>query len=307
MIIFKRKHLSIKWGIFAGILVFLGNSPAFAVFWLQTVYLDDIYKAAKKNTLNNANDKVEQVLEKQLGNLNVIEQQLDELTAEYDIDIQISGEDGTLLYSSLRMYENTLPKQFYQDFYKQGKGNGGGFTEEIAGDIQRDPFDLFEGNGELPEKPTDEENEAVLPPEKSTGDGNEAGQPPQNENTGNGVSLDQTPPSGIAQESMVSVRILTISSTPYLTIVSARLTPVNATVQMIRQELIFVSIIMIILALVLAMVISRLISKPLSQMNESAKELAKGNYDVEFHDQSSLEISELGSTLNYTARQLKND
>lgn len=85
-------------------------------------------------------------------------------------------------------------------------------------------FELLTKNGELPEKPT--------------GDGNEAGQSPQNENTGNGVSLDQTPPSGIAQESMVSVRILTISSTPYLTIVSARLTPVNATVQMIRQELI---------------------------------------------------------------------
>lgn len=223
MIIFKRKHLSIKWGIFAGILVFLAIL-LLLLFLLQTVYLDDIYKAAKKNTLNNANDKVEQVLEKQLGNLNVIEQQLDELTAEYDIDIQISGEDGTLLYSSLRMYENTLPKQFYQGFYKRAKENGGGFTEEFAGDIQRDPFELLTQNGELPEKPT--------------GDGNEAGQLPQNENTGNGVSLDQTPPSGIAQESMVSVRILTISSIPYLTIVSARLTPVNATVQMIRQELI---------------------------------------------------------------------
>lgn len=216
MIIFKRKHLSIKWGIFAGLLVFLAIL-LLLLFLLQTVYLDDIYKAAKKNTLNNANDNVEQILDDQLGNLSVMEQQLDELTAEYDIDIQISGEDGTLLYSSLRMYENTLPKQFYQDFYKRAEKNGGSFTEEIAGDIQHDPFDLFAGNGELPEKPTDEENEAVLPPEKPTGDGNEAGQPPQNENTGNGVSLDQTPPSGIAQESMVSVRILTISSTPYLT------------------------------------------------------------------------------------------
>ena len=158
MIIFKRKHLSIKWGIFAGILVFLAIL-LLLLFLLQTVYLDDIYKAAKKNTLN-----------------------------------------------------------------KRAKENGGGFTEEFAGDIQRDPFELLTKNGELSEKPT--------------GDRNEAGQPPQNENTGNGVSLDQTPPSGIAQESMVSVRILTISSTPYLTIVSARLTPVNATVQMIRQELI---------------------------------------------------------------------
>lgn len=130
MIIFKRKHLSIKWGIFAGILVFLAIL-LLLLFLLQTVYLDDIYKAAKKNTLNNANDKVEQVLEKQLGNLNVIEQ---------------------------------------QHFYKRAEKNGGGFTEEIAGDIQRDPFDLFKGNE---------------------------------------IYLDQKPPSGIAQESMVSVRILT--------------------------------------------------------------------------------------------------
>lgn len=348
MIAFKRKHLSIKWGIFAGLLVFLAIL-LLLLFLLQTVYLDDIYKAAKKNTLNNANAKVVQILEEQLGSsvtvetnqsqesdaegeeriantvsldedvLSAIEQQLDQVTLEYDIDIQVSGEDGSLLYSSLRMYENTLPKQFYQDSYKRAEENGGSFTEEIAGDIQRDPFELLTGNGEPPQKPTDEENEADQPPEKPTGEenaanqppekptseGNEAGQAPQNEDPGKKNGSDQTPPSGIAQESMVSVRILTISSTPYLTILSARLTPVNATVQMIRQELIFVSIIMIILALVLAMVISRLISKPLSQMNESAKELAKGNYDVEFHDQSSLEISELGSTLNYTAKQLK--
>ena len=320
MIAFKRKHLSIKWGIFAGLLVFLAIL-LLLLFLLQTVYLDDIYKAAKKNTLNNANAKVVQILEGQLESLvtlatnqsqesnaadeegiantvpsdedviRAIEQQLDQVTVEYDIDIQVSREDGTLLYSSLRMYENTLPKQFYQDSYKRAEENGGSFTEEIAGDIQRDPFELLTGNEEPPEKPTGEENEAE--------------QLPPNENSGNGIGSDQTPPSSIEQESMVSVRILTISSTPYLTILSARLTPVNATVQMIRQELIFVSIIMIILALVLAMIISRLISKPLSQMNESAKELAKGNYDVEFHDQSSLEISELGSTLNYTARQLK--
>ena len=320
MIAFKRKHLSIKWGIFAGLLVFLAIL-LLLLFLLQTVYLDDIYKAAKKNTLNNANAKVVQILKEQLGSfvtvatnqsqesdavdeesiantvpsdedvLRVIEQQLDQVISEYDIDIQVSGEDGTLLYSSLRMYEDALPKQFYQDSYKRAEENGGSFTEEIAGDIQRDPFDLFAGNEEPPKKPTDEENDTD--------------QSPKDENLKSETGHDQTPPNGIAQESMVSVRILTISSTPYLTILSARLTPVNATVQMIRQELIFVSIIMIILALVLAMVISRLISKPLSQMNESAKELAKGNYEVEFHDQSSLEISELGSTLNYTARQLK--
>ena len=290
MITFKRKHLSIKWGIFAGLLVFLAIL-LLLLFLLQTVYLDDIYKAAKKNTLNNANTKVVQILKEQLGSSEMVTT-LDQLTSEYDIDIQVSKEDGSLLYSSLRMYENTLPKQFYQDFYKRAEENGGDFTEEIEGDIQRDPFELFAGNGEPPEKPTDEEQ-------------NKENQSRKDNVSKNKTSSDPMPPNGIAQESMVRVKILTISSTPYLVIVSARLTPVSATVQMIRQELIFVSIVMILLALVLAMVISRLISKPLSQMNESAKELAKGNYEVEFHDQSSLEISELGSTLNYTARQLK--
>ena len=281
MIAFKRKHLSIKWGIFAGLLVFLAIL-LLLLFLLQTGYLDDIYKAAKKNTLNNANAKVVQILKEQLGSfvtvatnqsqesdavdeesiantvpsdedvLRAIEQQLDQVISEYDIDIQVSGEDGTLLYSSLRMYEDALPKQFYQDSYKRAEENGGSFTEEIAGDIQRDPFDLFAGNEEPPKKPTDEEKETD--------------QSPKDENLKSETGHDQTPPNGIAQESMVSVRILTISSTPYLTILSARLTPVNATVQMIRQELIFVSIIMIILALVLAMIISHHISKPLSQM-----------------------------------------
>ena len=110
----------------------------------------------------------------------------------------------TARFACMRIH---FQSNFIRTFTNGQKKNGGSFTEEIAGDIQRDPFDLFAGNGELPEKPTDEENEAVLPPEKSTGDGNEAGQSPQNENTGNGVGSDQTPPSGIAQESMVSVRI----------------------------------------------------------------------------------------------------
>ncbi len=317
MITFKRKHLSIKWGIFAGLIVFLAIL-LLLLFFLQTVYLDDIYKAAKKNTLNNASTKTAQILEEQLESQteavigqtqesdaanedgtadtvavdeeiqSALEQKLDALTAAYDIDIQVSREDGTLLYSSLRMYENTLPKQFYQDSYKRAKESGGSFTEEIEGDIQRDPFELIAGNEEQPEKPTGGDDPS-----------------PQAINSRNGIGPEQMPANAITQESMLNVKILTIGSTPYLMILSARLTPVNATVQMIRQELAVVSVIMIVLALGLAMVISRYISKPLSQMNESAKELAKGNYEVEFHDQSSLEIRELGNTLNYTARQLK--
>ena len=314
MIGFKRKHFSIKWGIFAGLLVFLAIL-LLLLFLLQVVYLDDIYKAAKKNTLNSAGTKVSQILKDELevvetseidanevGSSTItneiqskIEKSLDSITSEYDIDIQISKEDGTLLYSSLRMYQDTMPQEFYQDLYKRAEENGGSFTDKIEGDIQRYPFELFSNNAIPPEKPTGDETESQ-PADLQVGLLNGKRSEKDHE---------LVPPIAIAQESMLRVKILTISKTPYLMILSARLTPVNATVQMIRQELLFVSIVMILLALVLAMVISRHISKPLSQMSESAKELAKGNYDVEFHDQSSLEISELGSTLNYTTKQLK--
>lgn len=60
MIIFKRKHLSIKWGIFAGILVFLAIL-LLLLFLLQTVYLDDIYSNFIR-TFTNGQRKMEAVL-----------------------------------------------------------------------------------------------------------------------------------------------------------------------------------------------------------------------------------------------------
>ena len=60
MIIFKRKHLSIKWGIFAGLLVFLAIL-LLLLFLLQTVYLDDIYSNFIR-TFTNGQRKMEAVL-----------------------------------------------------------------------------------------------------------------------------------------------------------------------------------------------------------------------------------------------------
>ncbi len=87
-------------------------------------------------------------------------------------------------------------------------------------------------------------------------------------------------------------------------ILNANISPVDATVQTIRIQLIFVTVIMLILALFLAFYISKKISKPIIQINASAKELGKGNYDVNFNGKGYQEIAELGSTLNYAAGEL---
>lgn len=106
-------------------------------------------------------------------------------------------------------------------------------------------------------------------------------------------------------ESIVYIKAVKQANAPALYIfINANISPVNATVQTIRIQLVFVTAIMLIFALLLALLISKRVSAPIIEINNSAKELAKGNYDVEFNDKGYKEISELGSTLNYAASEL---
>lgn len=61
---------------------------------------------------------------------------------------------------------------------------------------------------------------------------------------------------------------------------------------------------MILLSLLIAFIISKRVSKSIIRVNDSAKELAKGNFDVEFDGKDYREITELSDTLNYTAKEL---
>ena len=89
-----------------------------------------------------------------------------------------------------------------------------------------------------------------------------------------------------------------------LIILNSVITPVSATVDTLNRMLIIISAVLLILALIFAAVISRRISRPIIRINESAKQLAKGNYDVSFSGRGYREISELAGTLNYAAEEL---
>ena len=87
--------------------------------------------------------------------------------------------------------------------------------------------------------------------------------------------------------------------------VNTSLDPVDATVDIIQEQLIVVTIIVLILSFVIAYFISNYISSPIVKMNKSAKELAKGNFDVKFKNDSKInELDELAETLNYTSSEL---
>ncbi len=87
--------------------------------------------------------------------------------------------------------------------------------------------------------------------------------------------------------------------------INSILTPVNSTVKTLNTMLGVISIILLFIALVMSFIISNVISKPLKKLNNSAIELAKGNYDADFSDSSSKEISTLANTLNFASAELK--
>lgn len=87
-------------------------------------------------------------------------------------------------------------------------------------------------------------------------------------------------------------------------LIGTMISPVDATVETLRTQLVCISIIMVLFCVVLAFLISRNISKPIVKINRSAKELARGNYQVRFEEGGYREVAELGATLNYAAKEL---
>lgn len=87
-------------------------------------------------------------------------------------------------------------------------------------------------------------------------------------------------------------------------VVNTRVEPVDATVYTLRIQLTFVTFVTLIVAGIMSFYISRKVAEPIEKINESAKILAQGNYDVVFKARGYKEINELSDTLTYTATEL---
>lgn len=114
--------------------------------------------------------------------------------------------------------------------------------------------------------------------------------------------------SGSARREMESILYARTAVRPdgtkILILLNSLISPVDATVNTLRVQLIYLTAFMLVLALLLALFLSRHISGPIVKINATAKTLAEGNYEVSFGEDGYREISELGRTLNYAAREL---
>lgn len=81
--------------------------------------------------------------------------------------------------------------------------------------------------------------------------------------------------------------------------------PVSSTVDIIRTQLIYITIIALIAAFVISFYMSSRLSKPIRRITREARKLGRGEYDLEMSEQHFSEIEELASTIKYAAVELE--
>ncbi len=126
---------------------------------------------------------------------------------------------------------------------------------------------------------------------------------------GRGIQINGQEPEGMEVESHPGMILYASISqledgSNRLVLLNASLIPVNATVQTLQTQLLWITGFLLLIALGIGIVLDRWISKPIIKINESAKKLATGNYDIHFAEEGYGEIVELAKTLNYAAQEL---
>lgn len=261
----EKKQISIKWKIFGYLLCF--TLVLILLLWLfQIVYLDSFYRTIKARDARTALTEIEQAMETGADDM---EEQINEIAQTKDISVLVAGKDGDVLYYSDYMGAfrlDAMPAEERVAYYEEAKGQGGFLERQIA--------ERWEGQ---------KWGMAAQPPEEpqAMGHGKE----------------------GIGD--VLYVKIAHINGQEKVIFLNTFLSPVEATVQTLQAQLGWITAILIVLSLVLATAISRHVSGSIIRVNESAKELAAGDYAVRFDGKDYREVAELSDTLNYAAKELE--
>lgn len=90
----------------------------------------------------------------------------------------------------------------------------------------------------------------------------------------------------------------------YFLYINSVLQPVDSTVNILKDQLVIVTMISLILALGLSYFIATKLTKPIENITKSAESLAQGDYNVIFEKGDYTEIDNLADTLNFATTEL---
>ena len=88
-------------------------------------------------------------------------------------------------------------------------------------------------------------------------------------------------------------------------LIESSVKPIDSTVSIIREQLIYITVILINLAFLVTLFISKRISKPITSVTNTAKQFAAGDYSVDFKGEGYREVEELSNVLNNAKNEIR--
>lgn len=86
--------------------------------------------------------------------------------------------------------------------------------------------------------------------------------------------------------------------------INTALVPVGSTVTIIKQQLMIITVFLIVIAFVVSLFVAQRIARPIDRITASAESLAKGNFKTKFDGKGYLEVKQLADTLTYAEKEL---
>ena len=87
-------------------------------------------------------------------------------------------------------------------------------------------------------------------------------------------------------------------------ILNTALEDVNSTTSVLRSQLIYITLIVILLAIIVSIYLSKMLNKPILNITNEAKKLAKGNSELNIEESNIKELDDLRIALNYASKEI---
>ncbi len=261
----KESRTGIRYKLFACFAIFIALT--LTLLWvLQVVFLDDFYKMSKINMIKKTATAITYNLNKSTDKLQTLVTRMSQ-EGELCIVVYDLNDSGAYLADSDVLVGCLVHKLMPHDRYRMCMS-----ALEAGGES----LELFEGDIFRNNEYSDDHFQGNVP---------------------------QSDPG--LYDSLIYIRVKQNNIGHNIAImINGTIAPVDATVQTLINQMLIITIVMLLLAAGFAMILSRLIAKPISKLNNSAKALATANYDVSFHAKGYREIEELADSLGYAAKEL---
>jgi len=89
-------------------------------------------------------------------------------------------------------------------------------------------------------------------------------------------------------------------------ILNTKIEDINSTTYILRNQLIYITLIVIVISFVVSYFVSRMLNKPILKITKKARAMGEGNYDIDTEKYNIAELDELNDVLNYARSEIKN-